>query len=177
MPNELNWEEAEDEVWDWISSALGSMELRWTGQDVPQAETDYAILSIPTVIPIGAPQENILYDPLRDPQGQGVELRAGGPAEVNLTVSVSTAEAQGQTSAVARLARARTILTAETVERAALREAGVTVSRLGPVLGIPVLVGADFQGRAALEIRLFVQDFYSTFTTWIEQVQLETHVT
>jgi hypothetical protein len=174
MANELAWTTAEDALYDWIKAAIGALELRWSAQNVAQIEADFATLAITSVVPVGSPQEALFYDPARDAANQGIELRAGGPFEINITISVFAAEASdesgGITSAIARLTRARTILMADTDEKEALRAAGVTVSSFGTVAGLPVLVGADIQSRSTLEIKLYAQDFFSTFTTWIETI-------
>lgn len=170
MPNALDWTAAESAIYDWIKAALGDIEVRWSGQDVAQIEADFATIAITSIVPLGSPSERIVYDPARDATGEGVELQSGGPAEVVLTLSVFTAEAVGLTGALTRLARARSLLqNQETNERAALRDAGVTVSRFAGIGGVPALVGADIQGRASLELRLYVQDYASIFTTWIER--------
>ncbi len=178
MPNELDWNAAENAIYAWAKAAVGSLTLRWMDPNAPIPSTDFGELALSSVTGIGLPEQRIQYDASRDATGQGVELQTGGTEELLLQVTINTAASYGADCATAKLGKARNKLAQlETSERTAMRAAGVTVSRFGPVRSVPALKGAAFRGVAVLEVWLYAQDFASTYTTWIEHVAPTVEVT
>ena len=178
MPNELDWNAAEAAVYAWVKAAFGALVVRWVDPNKAEPSTDYASISLGDALGLGMPEQQIHYSASRDGAGQGVEIRTGGTEELLLTISVYTQAVYGADSALSKTAKARNKLAAlETSERTAMRAAGVTVSRFSSVRSLPTLAGSAFRGVAILEVRLYAQDFASTYTTWIEHVTSTLHVT
>jgi hypothetical protein len=169
----LNWETIEDAIWTWLKAGTGLPDdsIIWADQNAPQENNPVVMARIAgPLLPLGAMDSVAMnYDPSR-PEGQEIELRVMGHREMTVYVQAYTDEPNGSSAAMALLSNAQIALALPTV-RDGLRQAGLAPFDTGRVMNLSALDEMKFEGRASLDVRFYVADTASEFTTWIETVE------
>jgi hypothetical protein len=161
-------------------SGFDNRHAYWGGPNVsrPTDGQPFAVLELLTRVPVGCAPEIVQTDDLGRPQGQEVELSATQMVACGFRVSVFAPPARGAhpgvprgTSAASNIAEGIRLAAALPSQVANLDAAGVGVFDLGQVQDVPAIAGADFEGRAVLDARIYVSSSVSEFTGYIASVE------
>jgi hypothetical protein len=138
------------------ASGLPEAQLLLSDEDVPSPlEQDYLTLKMDGPFPLaGGDPETWKFDPQGE-NGQEMVLTGGGPAELVCSLQAYTKKTNGSDSAQALLARVQAQLRL-TPRRASLKAAGLSLFDLGRVQRVPRVYGPATEGRAFLDLRLYV---------------------
>jgi hypothetical protein len=168
----LNLKAIEDAVLAWVragsSYADDKVILEAQGGSAPVG--DYI------AVKIGGPSGSSSLDEVRlstdlTQVGQEVEQLVIGQRELGVSVKAFTSKTTGDSSGSALLGRVKTAIGLPSV-RGALIDAGLGVTDVGDVQDLSTVFGAEFEGRALLEVRFHVVDTASERTGYIETVNL-----
>lgn len=117
--------------------------------------------------PVGMDTDTHAYDSGAAP-GQEITLTATGLRSFTAGIQAHAAQGSGF-DAAALLSKAQTALALSST-RSAFHAVGISAYDRGTVQNLSGL-GADFEGRAALEVAFYVNEEASEKTTWIERVE------
>lgn len=171
----------------WVTAATGldNAHVRWIGANVtrPTDGQFFCMLEVIDRVPLGAVPEVIQNEDLTR-VGQEEELQHVQILDCGFRVQVFAPPARGLNPGVpggsgnaAFIAERIRLASALTSIMDALDAVGVSVYDRGKVHYVPAVLGADFEGRAVLDIRFYVADSLSEFTGYIDSVHLDGQVT
>jgi hypothetical protein len=169
----MSQEAIEDAVWQWVVTTSGYPVERviWAEQNGERPDGDIITLHMGPLVPVGLDALEESVD-LSRPAGEEVELKVVGVRSFSVTLQAYTHATTGSTSGRAVLGVVQTRTSLPSV-RGALALAGVSLYDMGTVQVVPEIVGADFEGRAVLEVQAYCGDTASEFTTYIETTEIE----
>ncbi len=173
----LNWEDVEDAIRAWVLTGSGFEESRvwWRNQKIPQGQTDFCVIGLGELIPLGAfDGHETLTDLTRD-DGQEIEIRVRGERELRVTVQTFSDAVTGNGAAKSVLSRIQASLGLPTI-RKALNDAGLSPFDRGSITDLTALVGPNFEGRASLDCRFYLRETLSEYTGYIETVDAESYL-
>jgi len=169
----MNFTAIENALRAWVLTAsnLDEQHVIWSNQDGNRPSGDVITLKLGDGIPLGAFDAIEEKTDLARPAGQEVELQVQGPREMVLAIQCFTDSDSGDATARAVLSTVQTKARLPSIA-AALEAAGVSIFDLGRVQYVPAINGTDFEGRAVLEVRLYVVDTASEFTSYVSTVEV-----
>lgn len=174
------WAAVEDALSAYVRAATGfdMAHCYWVAPNVhrPSDGVPFATLEVIDRVPRGAvPGIQMNFDLSRS--GQEFETQHQQILDCGFRVQIFAPPLRGSQPAVPRGAmNAATIAERVRLSAAlqsvvdALRAVGVSIWDMGNVRYIPGLAGADFEGRAVLDLRFYWGDWVSDFTTYVETV-------
>lgn len=170
-----DWKAIENAIVAWVKTASGLTsnggvilgDQRHTSPALP-----YVHVRLGSVLPIGMDTDTHEFDGAA-PAGEEITLKATGLR--SFTASIQAHEEVGSGfDAAARLSKVQSALALSSV-RGTFHAAGISCYDRGTVQNLSGL-GADFEGRAALEVAFYVNEEVSEKTTWIETVEVSTNL-
>lgn len=173
----VDWGPREDALHALVREATGLPEesVIWADQNAQQPENPFATLRVGELQRVGGTDVTTEeYVPTEGP-GREVLLRTVGLREFTFSVQAFSTPTHGNASARALLGLVQSAAQAPG-PRDALLAVGVVPFDVGPVQNLSALEGADFEGRALLSMRLYVQDTHEERTTYIETVDVREEV-
>ena len=159
-------------IWRWLKAATGlpDAQIVWADQNVKQPPNPFLSLRIRDTLRIGSDYTEHTYD-ASAAAGQEIVQTVRGLREFTLGLQAFTSPVVGNDSARALLAKVDTSVLLEE-NRLLLAEGGLVAFDAGPVLNLSALGGADFEGRAALDVRFYVSAALEARTGYIARVTL-----
>jgi len=176
--DEFTWVGYQAAVRDWLVASTGIPTERviMSNQNGPRPAVPFAEVAFDELVPLGAVDAvDQSFDASGDP-GAEVTITSHGVRDQGVRVRVYTDRAVGDSSARVLLARAQAVL-ALPGARAGFHAAGATVWDRGTVAPIPAVLDTRWEGRAELEIRLYVEVQATEQVGYIETLVLTDAVT
>lgn len=175
-----DWGSIENALVAWVAaqSGLTSGQALWAHSNASRPAGTFVTLQIVDVTPVTATDEVSVVDHTSDvtPPAVGAEIELAVRARRQFGLSLQCF-APASPIAVPRSSSApRAILEKLSASlalpsvRGGFESVGVTCYHRGAVQDIPALVGANFEGRAVLDLRFYAVDGLSEFTTYIGTV-------
>lgn len=152
-----------------LASGLSDQQVLLADQDAPASSIDYLTFRLLGGASVGGARgEQITEDPEGEP-GQEMILASRGSQEASLYLQAFTratdpAQEQADAGSLLRCVQAQLRLTPT---RDALYALGVSIFDFGVVQGVPGVYGSKFEGRATLDLRLYVNEGASWRTGYI----------
>lgn len=168
----IAWATVETAIQNWVETASGLADNKviWADQDGGRQATPYMTIRMGDLVAVGTGDEvEQIFDEEAD-AGEEIEHRIHGQRELHVTVQ-AFGPVVGASSARALLSKVQAALSLPSV-RETLRAAGLTAFDAGKIQNISALLGADFEGRAVLDVRFYIAESVSEFTTYIEHVEV-----
>lgn len=168
----MNLAAVQDAIFDWTKAASGFADglILWRDQDDPSPVSDFIVLHLTGPFVLGQDSQSEAYDALGPPGGE-VLLGVEGDREVGLRVEFFTSATASGTDAMARAGSFVTACQLPT-KREILRAAGLSLFDLGRVEYAPSVQEAGFQGRAFVDMRLYLRDVAQERIGLIESAEL-----
>lgn len=176
-----DWVSIENALQAWIKAGTGfdNRHAYWGGPNVTRpTDGPFAVLELLTRVPVGSVPEVVQSDDLGRPQGEEIELAATQMIACDFRISVFAPPARGTkpgvprgTSNAANVAEALRLSAALPSNMANLDAVGVSVFDMGQVQDVKAILGADFEGRAVLDTRIYVSSSVSEFTGYVATVE------
>jgi hypothetical protein len=165
----IDWTSIENALQAWLvaQAGLSATQVLWAKQGgAIQRQRPYATLRFSSINSVTWDDGGKLTTDLARPAGQEVAQTTASQKEMKLHVECFTSESVGGAQAFARLSAAQSSLLRETV-RDALRAGGVVVVDTENVTDMGGVLGALFEGRAALEVQLRTADVVTDYFGYI----------
>lgn len=148
----------ENLIREWVKrgSGLDNAHVIWKHQDTNSPGGSYVAIELGDQVALGSTDAVLETTDLSRPNGEEVELAVLGQREMVVSVEVFTPGKTRKESAARAIAnRIQTSLSLSSV-RDLLAQRGLSAFDRGTVRYVPGIRGADFEGRAVLEVRLYV---------------------
>jgi hypothetical protein len=165
-------------TWVSIGSGLPSGRIVWADQNAPAPSADYVSLRISGFVGLGSMHDQNQYidhSSESPPAGQEIEDINGGTAEMTLSMQAYCAPVAGvlvTDTAYTLMQSIRDSLFLPDL-RDALNDAGLSPFDLGAVQNLAAVAGAQFEGRAALDVRFYVPETASERLGYITDVNVQ----
>jgi hypothetical protein len=168
----MNWPTVEAALIAWVQGAAGLADgfVVWSHQNAPAPGFSFGSLHLSEIRPAGGPDPLYYLTDLDRDEGEEVEERVSALRIVTLTVQMHSSGVTGATTARALLSRVQTALSLD-LYRSALETAGLTPFDIGVVRSLPVIVGANWTGRAVIEVRFYAREELSAYHPYIDEVE------
>jgi len=168
----MNLAIVQDAIFDWVvaSTGLADSVVTWRDQNDPAPVAAHVALHLSGPIVLGQDAQTTAYDPLAAP-GQEITLGVEGDRELGLRVEFYSPDTASATDAMSRAASFLTACQLPT-KREILRAAGLSLIDLGRPDYVPSIQEIEFQGRAFVDMRLYMRDLASERTGLIESAEL-----
>lgn len=172
------WEVAEAAIRAWVvaTSGLDGVKVIFAEQNGPRPAVPFATVRLGAVTAVGVVDavEN-LYD-VEGAAGQEIVQIVHGQRLLEVEVRAFSARAVGASNAREILALAQASLRFDQV-RELLAEAGLTVLDNGRITVLPVVLDAQWEGRAVLAVTFCFEERVSLATGYIAAVELTDAIT
>jgi hypothetical protein len=176
-----NWSVIEQALVTWAAakSGLGTGKVLWAESNARRPDGAFVTLRIADVTAFTVMDEIEIIDHTGDlvapDAGEEIEFKAHALREFGVNVQCyappsGKAMPRGASSPRAVLEGMSASLFLPSVQDA-FEAAGCSLLDRGPILYVPEIVGAGFEARAVMDLRFYVADTASEFTTYIERVQ------
>lgn len=143
----------EDAILTALATATG-LPTQWADQELQTPAGDFVRLRLGDTLPVAdMDQVEEIALPDGQPDGEEVELRVTAHEELQLSVQAFTVQTVGPAAAANVLKRARRLLQLPHL-RDVLRGAGLVLVDAARVQNLSEIAGADFEGRAAMDVTL-----------------------
>lgn len=178
-----DWAAIENGVAEWVreNSGLAVGQFGWSYSNIRRPDHTFITMEAGEVVGLAAQDEVNVVDHTGDVSppdaGAEIELQAIGLREFGLTLqcfappSGSPAVPRGSSSPRAVLSKLQTALALPSVADK-LSTAGLSCYDRGSIRYVPAIAGTEFEGRAILELRFYVTDTASEFTSYIDTVKV-----
>src|SRR5262245_45258925 len=168
----LDWGKVENALQAWVKRASGLPDafVIWANQDGPRPEDPFLALKLTGMRSLGAVDgTSVSFDPAAE-HGKEIEIATRGERECALSIQCFNAEVLGNDSARAILSKVQAALALDSY-RDFLSAGGVTVFDKGNIREVPAILSNGWEARGILEVRFYVVESVSDFTTYIETVE------
>jgi len=168
-----SWNLIEDAIRKWVrdASRLADGQVIWSDQDGPRPLGVFITIRLGDLLPLGAVDETATdYDPTGGP-GEEIVTTVRGVREFPVSIQCFGTDTVGRDTARALLSRVQTALGLPSV-REALGTVGLSPFDAGQVRNLSVILDAQFEGRALLEVRFYVVEEMTERTTYISTVEV-----
>lgn len=152
----MSWQDAMNAIQSAFAAAaqLDPTAVVWAWQNIPQPATPYVKLSMPSITTKGIDWLSRTVD-LTRPAGQEVKAQAVGNREVPIEMQVFTDSVADGVAAPFLAEQIKTGLLLPNI-RSILTAVGISPFDPGPVQNVPMIVAANFRGRATCTIRCYM---------------------
>jgi hypothetical protein len=176
-----DWSTIEQALVTWAAakSGLGAGKVLWAESNARRPDGAFVTLRIADVTAFTVLDEVEVVDHTGDldppDEGEEIEFRVHALREFGVNVQCyappsGKALPRGAGSPRAVLEAMSASLSLPSVQDA-FEAAGCSLLDRGPIQFVPEIVGAGFEARAVMDLRFYVADTASEFTTYIERVQ------
>lgn len=170
----IAWATVENALHTWVrlgTGYAGTQVIFATQPDAPRPARPFATITTGALRPLGLDDSQEIVRSGSPPAGQEIEIRAGGPREFEVTVSVFTSTTTGTGAARAVLSLVQAALALPSII-AAFGAAGVSCFDSGEVRDVTTVLDTAHEGRAILDCRFYANEFVSEYVGHIEEVEL-----
>jgi hypothetical protein len=175
MTDSMDMAQFEDAVHDWFAEATG-LETVWRQQSAPQPELPFASIKV-IAGPVRTGTPIVTETALPDPQPAGKEIEIKGIFPCSVTVSFQVFVGMPDARNPGYNARTYAVLAMTSLEmpevRAVLWSKGISVLNVGAIQNLDVLVEAEHESRANIDVMFGIVLTREEFVGYIKTVHIE----